>query len=167
MREHGLAARYDLADALERAGQQDRALACWSDLEFDAASYRDVAERLARLTRTLGSPRLMALLLAALFVEVGFVLLVVPWSVLWDRNYFIDVFPQLHALLTSNYVRGAVSGLGVRQHRRRHRRAGRDLRRAGEASAPAPRSIERVQQFQLSSQFTDAGAAVPCLACEF
>ncbi len=56
IREHGLAARYDLADALERAGQQDRALACWSDLEFDAASYRDVAERLARLTRTHGSP---------------------------------------------------------------------------------------------------------------
>ena len=54
IREHGLAARYDLADALERAGHQDRALACWSDLEFDAANYRDVAERLARLTR--GSP---------------------------------------------------------------------------------------------------------------
>ena len=55
----------------------------------------------------------MALLLAALFVEVGFVLVVVPWSVLWDRNYFIDVVPQLHELLTSNYLRGAVSGLGV------------------------------------------------------
>ena len=54
IREHGLAARYDLADALERAGHQDRALACWSDLEFDAANYRDVPERLARLTR--GSP---------------------------------------------------------------------------------------------------------------
>jgi hypothetical protein len=55
----------------------------------------------------------MALLLAALFVEVGFVLLVVPWSVLWDRNYFIDIVPQFHELLTSNYLRGAVSGLGV------------------------------------------------------
>ena len=55
----------------------------------------------------------MALLLAALFVEVGFVLLIVPWSILWDRNYFIDTFPQLQAILTSNYVRGAVSGLGA------------------------------------------------------
>jgi tetratricopeptide (TPR) repeat protein len=54
VREHGLAARYDLADALERAGRHDRALECWSDLEFDAGSYRDVADRLARLTRTLG-----------------------------------------------------------------------------------------------------------------
>jgi hypothetical protein len=55
----------------------------------------------------------MALLLAALFVEVGIVLLIVPWSIFWDRNYFIDAFPQLQSLLTSNYVRGAVSGLGA------------------------------------------------------
>lgn len=55
----------------------------------------------------------MALLLAALFVEVGIVLLIVPWSIFWDRNYFIDAFPQLQSLLTSSYVRGAVSGLGA------------------------------------------------------
>jgi hypothetical protein len=55
----------------------------------------------------------MALLLAALFVEVGFVLIVVPWSILWDRNYFIENVPQLQAWLTSNYLRGAVSGLGA------------------------------------------------------
>ena len=55
----------------------------------------------------------MALLLAALFVEAGIVLLIVPWSVFWDQNYFIDALPQLQTLLTSNYVRGAVSGLGA------------------------------------------------------
>lgn len=55
----------------------------------------------------------MALLLAALFVEVGIVLLIVPWSVFWDRNYFIETFPQWQSLLMSNYVRGAVSGLGA------------------------------------------------------
>jgi hypothetical protein len=55
----------------------------------------------------------MALLLAAFFLEVGFVLLVVPWSSYWDRNFFSQSWPPLHALLTSNYVRGAVSGLGI------------------------------------------------------
>ena len=55
----------------------------------------------------------MALLLAALFVEVGFVLVVVPWTTFWDRNYFVDALPQVRWLLTSNYLRGAVSGLGV------------------------------------------------------
>jgi hypothetical protein len=55
----------------------------------------------------------MPLLLAAFFLEVGFVLLVVPWSSYWDRNFFSQAWPPLHAVLTSNYVRGAVSGLGV------------------------------------------------------
>jgi hypothetical protein len=55
----------------------------------------------------------MSLLLAAFFLEVGFVLLVVPWSSYWDRNFFSQAWPPFHALLTSNYVRGAVSGLGV------------------------------------------------------
>lgn len=55
----------------------------------------------------------MALLLAALFVEVGFVLVVVPWTTFWDRNYFVEALPQVRWLLTSNYLRGAVSGLGM------------------------------------------------------
>ena len=56
---------------------------------------------------------MMPLLLAAFFLEVGFILLVVPWSSYWDRNFFSQAWPPLHAVLTSNYVRGAVSGLGV------------------------------------------------------
>ena len=56
---------------------------------------------------------MMPLLLAAFFLEVGFVLLVVPWSSYWDRNFFSQAWPALHALLTSNYVRGAISGLGI------------------------------------------------------
>jgi hypothetical protein len=55
----------------------------------------------------------MPLLLAAFFLEIGFVLLVVPWSSYWDRNFFSQAWPPLHALLTSNYVRGAISGLGL------------------------------------------------------
>ena len=56
---------------------------------------------------------MMPLLLAAFFLEVGFVLLVVPWSSYWDRNFFSQAWPPLHAVLTSNYVRGAISGLGI------------------------------------------------------
>lgn len=53
------------------------------------------------------------LLLIALFLEAGFVLVVVPWSSFWDRNYFAESLPALDALISNNYVRGAVSGLGV------------------------------------------------------
>jgi hypothetical protein len=53
------------------------------------------------------------LILLAYFVEVGLVLLVVPWSPFWDRNYFVQMWPALEILTRSNLVRGAVSGLGV------------------------------------------------------
>ena len=53
------------------------------------------------------------LLLTAFFLETGFVLIVVPWSAYWDRNYFAQALPIMHAIITNNFVRGAVSGLGV------------------------------------------------------
>lgn len=55
----------------------------------------------------------MRWLLGLLFIEVGVVLAVVPWSAYWDRNYFAESIPLLQALITNNFVRGAVSGLGL------------------------------------------------------
>ena len=55
----------------------------------------------------------MRLVLVIFFVEVGLVLAVVPWSGYWERNYFANVSPVMHTLVTNNFVRGAVSGLGV------------------------------------------------------
>jgi hypothetical protein len=40
-------------------------------------------------------------------------LVLVPWSAFWDRNYFVEAVPTVGALLTNNFVRGAVSGLGL------------------------------------------------------
>lgn len=37
----------------------------------------------------------------------------VPWSVFWERNYFAQLSPALYAVLTNNYVRGAITGLGA------------------------------------------------------
>jgi hypothetical protein len=55
----------------------------------------------------------MRLLLSALFLDVGLVLLVLPWSSYWDRNYFAALLPAAQIILTNNFIRGAVSGLGV------------------------------------------------------
>lgn len=52
-------------------------------------------------------------LLGAYFLEVGLVLLVVPWSPLWDRNVFTDLLPALKPILTAHVTRGGVSGLGL------------------------------------------------------
>lgn len=56
---------------------------------------------------------LRRLLLVAYFIEVGLLLVLVPWSPFWERNYFIAAFPDLHGIVRNHYVRGAVSGLGV------------------------------------------------------
>ena len=39
--------------------------------------------------------------------------MLIPWSRFWERNYFADVVPVVHDVITNNYVRGAVSGLGL------------------------------------------------------
>lgn len=53
------------------------------------------------------------LLLVALFLETGFLLVVIPWSAFWDRNYFAQALPAVQVFMSNNYVRGAVSGLGL------------------------------------------------------
>ena len=56
---------------------------------------------------------LSRLIFLAYFVEVGLVLLIVPWSPLWERNYFVQLWPAIAPFTRNNLVRGAVSGLGI------------------------------------------------------
>ena len=53
------------------------------------------------------------LLIIALLVELGLLLIVVPWSAYWERNYFAQISPIVSAVVTNNYIRGAVTGLGA------------------------------------------------------
>ncbi len=47
-----------------------------------------------------------------LCLEVGLFLLLVPWSVIWERNYFLSAYPGLSEIILHPSFRGAVSGLG-------------------------------------------------------
>lgn len=49
----------------------------------------------------------------AFFIEVGLLLIVVPWSTFWQHNYFVQAMPALGRLIDDAFVRGAVTGLGV------------------------------------------------------
>ena len=49
--EEGHELLYDLADALEQEGESARALAIALELQADAGAYRDVVERIDRLTK--------------------------------------------------------------------------------------------------------------------
>ena len=53
------------------------------------------------------------LIFIAFFLEVGLLLLLVPWFPVWDRNLFTQIWPALRTVTSSYYVRGAVSGLGL------------------------------------------------------
>lgn len=40
-------------------------------------------------------------------------LLVTPWSELWERNYFAESLPLIAVFIHSGYVRGGVTGIGL------------------------------------------------------
>ncbi|MEW5979181.1 MAG: hypothetical protein AB1898_25580 [Acidobacteriota bacterium] len=45
--------------------------------------------------------------------ELGFFLLIFPWSEYWENNFFLSYLPSIRELVLNNYFRGAVSGLGI------------------------------------------------------
>jgi len=53
------------------------------------------------------------LIYIAFFLEVGLLLIVLPWLPFWDHNYFALTWPGLRPFLMNHFVRGAVTGLGV------------------------------------------------------
>lgn len=58
--------------------------------------------------------RLLTHILFILFcVEIGILLVVLPWTPFWDNNFFFGLTPQLNGLWLSNYLRGGVSGVGL------------------------------------------------------
>jgi hypothetical protein len=56
--------------------------------------------------------RLFLAIFILLSFEVGFFLVIVPWSTTWENNYFLKT-AALQGILMSPFLRGAVSGLGL------------------------------------------------------
>lgn len=44
---------------------------------------------------------------------VGLILVVAPWTTLWDANYLLQPHPFLREVVLSAFTRGAVTGLGL------------------------------------------------------
>jgi hypothetical protein len=57
--------------------------------------------------------RLQRVVLALLCFELGVILVLIPWASFWERNFFLDRYPQLIPVLLNSYLRGAISGLGL------------------------------------------------------
>jgi hypothetical protein len=57
--------------------------------------------------------RALRAIVVVLCFEMGALMLYLPWSHVWDHNYFLFHFPTLMHLALHPSVRGLVSGLGV------------------------------------------------------
>jgi hypothetical protein len=57
--------------------------------------------------------RILRVVLLLLWLELGLLLILMPWSEVWDVNYFLYQYPALAIFVKSSYLRGMISGLGV------------------------------------------------------
>ena len=46
-------------------------------------------------------------------ISLGLVLILVPWSEIWETNYFLYQYPALSFFVNNPFMRGAISGLGI------------------------------------------------------
>jgi hypothetical protein len=46
-------------------------------------------------------------------LEVGIALLWLPWLDIWENNSLLYLYPQLHSIVSSPFLKGAVLGLGI------------------------------------------------------
>jgi hypothetical protein len=56
--------------------------------------------------------RIVRVPLLLLWLVFGLVLILVPWSDIWEANYFLYQYPALGLFLKNAFLRGAISGLG-------------------------------------------------------
>ena len=57
--------------------------------------------------------RAMLVIWVVFCVELGLFLAVLPWLTIWTSNALVITRPALHEFLGYDFVRGAVSGLGL------------------------------------------------------
>ena len=56
--------------------------------------------------------RIARIFVLLLWLVLGLALILVPWSDVWETNYFLYQYPALGLFLKNPFLRGAISGLG-------------------------------------------------------
>lgn len=57
--------------------------------------------------------RLMLIVEVIFFVELGMLLVVLPWTPLWTDNALLASHYSLRELLSAGWLRGAITGIGL------------------------------------------------------
>jgi hypothetical protein len=68
----------------------------------------------AKLSRSeLWLQRLKVAITVIFFIELGMVLVVIPWTFLWDDNKLLIMHPSWRTFVVNGFTRGVVTGLGL------------------------------------------------------
>jgi hypothetical protein len=57
--------------------------------------------------------RIFRVVMLLFWLELGLVLVLAPWSDIWEANFFLYQYPALGFFLKNPFFRGGISGLGV------------------------------------------------------
>jgi len=57
--------------------------------------------------------RLLTILYIIFCLEIGVLLIVLPWTSIWTRNYLAGHYPWISSIAHNYFFRGGVSGLGA------------------------------------------------------
>jgi hypothetical protein len=80
-------------------------------MAFQPGLFPDTQPSLSR--GAIWGRRLKLAIFVVFCVELGMVLIIVPWTPLWTENSLLADYPMLQLWLSSGIVRGVVSGLGL------------------------------------------------------
>ena len=83
-----------------------------STTEFPATGSRASDPAPLRTATPLWLRRVWVVIRVAFFVELGMVLVVLPWTRAWTENGLLLAYPSVRFFLQNNFVRGLISGLG-------------------------------------------------------
>ena len=106
---------YEFGDTLEGAGEQARALAVFLELQGDrapTATWHAAWSSSGAPGQAAEADLLRRLLFAAYFFEVGFLLVIVPWSTFWDHNASSRPIPGCTAGRAASSCAGPRRGWG-------------------------------------------------------
>jgi len=57
--------------------------------------------------------RIFLVIEVIIWVELGMILVIVPWTHAWSDNGLVLNYPRVRELLSMNFVRGVVTGIGL------------------------------------------------------
>jgi hypothetical protein len=59
------------------------------------------------------SHRLSLVVFVVFCIELGMLLAILPWTMVWNQNSFLGAHPALKMIVQNNFVRGIATGLGI------------------------------------------------------